>query len=125
MLEEEGISPIHDRDLISTVERELAEACNMSQSEMDEAAHRLLQANQGETPLPYFDHLGGYELQDYTQRSSPHEHSRSREGRLRLNSESTNHEEEDDDDDDDDDDVNDETPKPKETDRDMVYVTTL
>ena len=97
----------------------------MSQSEMDEAAHRLLQANQGETPLPYFDHLGGYELQDYTQRSSPHEHSRSREGRLRLNSESTNHEEEDDDDDDDDDDDNDETPKPKETDRDMVYVTTL
>ncbi|XP_038067555.1 voltage-dependent L-type calcium channel subunit alpha-1D-like isoform X3 [Patiria miniata] len=128
VLEEEGISPIHDRDLISTVERELAEACNMSQSEMDEAAHRLIQANQGETPLPYFDHLGGYELQDYTQRSSPHERDQSHEGRLRRNSDSSDPENDDNlnnDTEDDDEDSDDATPKPKDSAGDMVYVTTL
>ncbi|XP_022081221.1 voltage-dependent L-type calcium channel subunit alpha-1D-like [Acanthaster planci] len=134
VLEEEGISPIHDRDLISTVERELAEACNMSQSEMDAAAHRLIQANQqGDTSLPYFDHLGGYELQDYTQRSRSRKRGHSREGGFRTNSKGTSQEEDDlesentdsendgeDDHDDDDDDA-----KPKDSSGDMVYVTTL
>ncbi|XP_041459338.1 voltage-dependent L-type calcium channel subunit alpha-1D-like isoform X6 [Lytechinus variegatus] len=79
----EGISPIHDRDLINMAERELAEACNMTQAELDSAAHRILfpkdkmanvpvvttTSTSVDTQLPYFDHLGGYELRDYTRRS--------------------------------------------------------
>ncbi|XP_071784403.1 voltage-dependent L-type calcium channel subunit alpha-1D-like isoform X3 [Asterias amurensis] len=113
VLEEEGISPIHDRDLITTVKRELAEACDMTHIEIDEAAHKLIQANQGETPLPYFDHLSGYELQDYTQRSSPHERTPLGEGRLHLDSESSEPESED------------EKPIATDPEQDMVYVTTL
>ncbi|XP_072181814.1 voltage-dependent L-type calcium channel subunit alpha-1D-like [Diadema setosum] len=83
LLAGEGISPIHDRDLISMAGRELAEACDMTQAELDSAAHRLLFAKDNpasvpvvkttstsvDTQLPYFDHLGGYELRDYTRRS--------------------------------------------------------
>ena len=82
MLAGEGISPIRDRALINMAERELAEACNMTQAELDSAAHRLLFAKDKpssvpvvtttstDTQLPYFDHLGGYELRDYTCRSA-------------------------------------------------------
>ncbi|XP_033105567.1 voltage-dependent L-type calcium channel subunit alpha-1D-like [Anneissia japonica] len=66
---QEGIGRIVDRDLIKVAERELAEACDMTQEELDQAAHKLLKEKQTDTKLPYFDHLGGYELKDYTQRS--------------------------------------------------------
>lgn len=44
----------------------------MTRSELDHAAHEILQANgqSQDTKLPYFDHISGYELQDYTQRSA-------------------------------------------------------
>lgn len=56
----------------------------MTQNELDSAAHRLIYAKDKNNPsvpivtttasstdtrLPYFDHLGGYELRDYTCRS--------------------------------------------------------
>lgn len=43
----------------------------MTRAELDHAAHEILQANgqSQDTKLPYFDHISGYELQDYTQRS--------------------------------------------------------
>lgn len=82
----EGISPIRDRDLINMAERELAEACNMTQAQLDSAAHRILFPKDKlanvpvvtttvtqDTQLPYFDHLGGYELRDYTRRSGVHD----------------------------------------------------
>eukprot|EP00057_Strongylocentrotus_purpuratus_P015657 XP_011670131.1 PREDICTED: voltage dependent calcium channel L-type isoform X4 [Strongylocentrotus purpuratus] len=82
----EGISPIRDRDLINMAERELAEACNMTQAQLDSAAHRILFPKDKlanvpvvtttvtqDTQLPYFDHLGGYELRDYTRRSGGHD----------------------------------------------------
>lgn len=44
----------------------------MTRAELDHAAHEILQANgqSQDTKLPYFDHISGYELQDYTQRSA-------------------------------------------------------
>ncbi len=65
-----GVSPVRDRDLITTAGRELAEACDMTPEEMDEAAHQIIRSRHTrDTQLPYFDHLSGYELKDYTQRS--------------------------------------------------------
>lgn len=69
VLAKRGVSPIHDRALIKAAGRELAEACNMTPAEMDQAAHHLIKSGCHNTQLPYFDHLSGYELKDYTQRS--------------------------------------------------------
>ncbi|XP_071960409.1 voltage-dependent L-type calcium channel subunit alpha-1D-like isoform X3 [Antedon mediterranea] len=82
-LYDEGIAPLVDRDFINMFERELAEACELTQQELDKAAHELIKDKQTDTKLPYFDHLGGYELRDYTQRS-PSSTAR----RRRLNSDS-------------------------------------
>ena len=104
-----GVSPVRDRDLITTAGKELAEACDMTPEEMDEAAHHLMRTKQRnkDTQLPYFDHLSGYELRDYTQRSLQHRRDLrqlSREPTLTSNSS--------------DDDDSDEQ-------QEMVYVTTL
>ncbi|KAF7496576.1 hypothetical protein SSS_01416 [Sarcoptes scabiei] len=46
ILQEEGLGKYIDPGLIHAAQQELAEACNLTQEEMDRAAHRLLQAEQ-------------------------------------------------------------------------------
>ena len=82
----------------------------MTPEEMDEAARRLMRTKQRnkDTQLPYFDHLSGYELRDYTQRSLQNRRDLrqlSREPTL------TSHSSDDDDD--------------SDEQQEMVYVTTL
>ncbi|XP_070559615.1 voltage-dependent L-type calcium channel subunit alpha-1D-like isoform X5 [Ptychodera flava] len=71
ILAQEGLHRVsQDPDFVRATEREIAEAYNMSQAEMDEAALEIMSSDSSIANVSYFDHLGGYELQDYTQRSA-------------------------------------------------------
>lgn len=71
MLEESGLHRYVDARYL---QQEIAEANDMTQEEMDRAARELLRKsyNPGSPPsptspdhkLPYYDHLGGYSMQD-------------------------------------------------------------
>lgn len=73
MLEESGLHRYVDARYL---QQEIAEANDMTQEEMDQAARELLRHNYdpdspaGGSPgsadhkLPYYDHLGGYSMQD-------------------------------------------------------------
>ncbi|XP_077996994.1 muscle calcium channel subunit alpha-1-like [Glandiceps talaboti] len=71
ILAQEGLHRVsHDAQFVKVAEREIAEAYNMSKAEMDEAAMEIMSSDSSIANVSYFDHLGGYELQDYTQRSA-------------------------------------------------------
>ncbi len=68
MLKEEGLGKYVDAKCL---QREIAEATDMTPEEMDSAARELIRQR---TPRgPYYEHLGGYsaqELKDYNQYST-------------------------------------------------------
>ena len=71
MLECEGLNRYVD---VETVKREIAEATDMTQEQLDVAAQKLLRdAQSGGLKAPYYEHLGGYsaqELKDFNQYSA-------------------------------------------------------
>ena len=71
MLESEGLNRYVD---VETVKREIAEATDMTQEQLDVAAQKLLRdARSGALKAPYYEHLGGYsaqELKDFNQYSA-------------------------------------------------------
>jgi hypothetical protein len=68
VLESEGLCRYLDA---SYLQREIAEANDMTQEQMDKCAHELLHPNNPNS-RPYMEHLGGYsmqEMKDYNQYS--------------------------------------------------------
>lgn len=69
MLEESGLHRYVDAKYL---QQEIAEANDMTQEELDHAAHQLMAQSPTNTKLPYYEHLGGYsmqEMRDYNQYS--------------------------------------------------------
>ena len=71
VLENEGLNKYVD---VETVKREIAEATDMTQEQLDVAAQKILRdAHTGGLKTPYYEHLGGYsaqELKDFNQYSA-------------------------------------------------------
>ena len=65
-MEEHGLSQVVDP---SCIRRELAEATDMTEEELDAAAHELMQAREDNNPPKrFYEHPGGYsmhEMHDY------------------------------------------------------------
>lgn len=53
VLHEQGLGKYCDTDFVRAAQRELAEAFNLTQEEMDRAAHEILQAERRRCSLPY------------------------------------------------------------------------
>jgi hypothetical protein len=73
VLEESGLGRYVDAKYL---QREIAEANDMTSEELDRAAHELLAQSPTNTKLPYYEHLGGYSMQemhDYNQYSQQHD----------------------------------------------------
>lgn len=69
-LEEEGLAPYVDSRLLR---REIQESMDITEEELEHAALQLIRAGSGGSPVArahYYEHLGGYELQDFNKYSS-------------------------------------------------------
>lgn len=76
MLENTGLHRYVDPRCL---QKEIAEANDMTQAELDRAAHDLMASSptseSHNTKHPYYDHMGGYsmqEMRDYNQYSNQH-----------------------------------------------------
>lgn len=70
MLVEEGLSKLIDA---RTLQQEIAEANDMTQEEINQAARELLKGAGSLKKSPFYEHLGGYsaqEMRDYNKFSS-------------------------------------------------------
>lgn len=72
MLVQQGLGKFCDPEFVRNASREMQEALNMTQEEMDRAAHQLLaQEREGRGPLVFSDQPSGYQPSGYPPSPNP------------------------------------------------------